>query len=156
LLGTKLLSLHEGTAVAVCQTASQQTQQASVAASDRRAFPRHDSRCVVSAVAVADDSPVSVGEHAWRLHASPLRGPLIDISMTAVAFLLSEPIAQGQDVLIRLSNQQLDKHVDARARVVRTTQEDGGRWKTVCRFHRQLPLEQIHDLSKHLFQSAVV
>lgn len=144
--------------------------------SDRRAFPRRDSSCIVSVcrseVQFEPADSVNVkpkvhNDHAaraqlelqkrvWQLHSSPLNGPLVDLSMNGVAFLLHEEFEGGVCLLIRLKNRQLHKHIDAVARVVRSIPQDDGQWRIVCSLLKNLSLEQVHEFSKRQFESDFV
>lgn len=126
------------------------------AVTERRAFPRRVSICLISVYCQPDDSPVNQQEVRWLLHSSPLRGAIDDISMNGVAFHLREPIEPGEKLLMRLMNRRLDAHFDTSGRVVRCTPDGMGEWRIVCRFDRNLTLDQVHDYGQNLFSSKVV
>ena len=132
--------------------------------SDRRAFPRRDSSCVVSVCRSEVEfeptdfvnAQLELQRCGWQLHASELKGPLADLSMNGVAFVLHEEFEDGECLLIRLKNRQLDKQLDAVARVIRCIPQDDREWKIVCRLLNNLSLEQVHEFSKRQFESAFV
>lgn len=93
---------------------------------------------------------------AWHLHSSSLKGPLLDISMNGVAFLLPQQLSEGEDLFVRLSNRPFDKQIDTAVEVLRVVPEEGDQWKIVCKFHKTLTFEQVHDFGRHLFRSNIV
>lgn len=126
---------------------------------DRRAFPRRDSGCVVSVCHRKGDSPINQQRMAWMLHASRTKGTLVDISMNGVAFLMEtadEPIEPDDRVLLRITNRRFDRHVDTTGRVVRASADETGGWRVVCRFDKQLAFDEVSTLGRHLFQSNLV
>lgn len=129
---------------------------AGAAVRERRAFPRRESICLVSVYRNENDAPVNQQEVRWLLHSSPLKGAIDDISMNGVAFLLPEPMESGGKLLMRLINRRLDRHVDTSGRVVRSTPDGLGEWKIVCRFDRNLSLDQVHEYGQNLFVTGLV
>ncbi|MEX0701014.1 MAG: PilZ domain-containing protein [Planctomycetales bacterium] len=123
---------------------------------ERRAFPRRESICLVSVYRQHDDGPVNQQEVRWLLHSSPLKGAIDDISMNGVAFLLHETIEPGTHLLMRLVNRRLDRHFDTSGRVVRAIPDGLGEWKIVCRFDRNLSLDQVHEYGQNVFASELV
>lgn len=124
--------------------------------SDRRAYPRRDSGCSVSVARSAENGATNPQMAAWQLHSSQLKGALLDISMNGVAFLIPEPLAEDEDLFLRLSNRSFDKQIDTSARVVRIFPDADEQWKIVCKFHKRLSFEQVHDFGRHLFHSDIV
>lgn len=81
------------------------------------------------------------------MHSTRLKGMLIDISLSGVAFLLPEPLKAGDAVVLRLSSRYVDRIVDAEARVLRVTDVNGYA-KIVCRFRRNLAFEDVRDFGR--------
>lgn len=123
---------------------------------ERRAFPRRDSGCVIYVHRWGGNSRPNRYEAEWLLHASRLKGELIDISMNGVAFVLSEQVEMEERLLLRMANHSLDTSVDASATVVRTVWDGESRFKVVCRFDRNLSFEQVHALGQHLAESRLI
>jgi len=124
--------------------------------SDRRAFPRHEGACSVSVARTPVGTTAPPQEQSWLLHASQLKGRLLDISMNGIAISLPVSIEQGETILLRLSNPRLDRTLDTAAEVVRSEGDDQGCYRIVCRFHRRLTLEQVNCFGKSLFPSQLV
>jgi len=156
LLGRTLLQLQQTQAVRSSDRAVSPIKEGTASHRDRRAFPRHESPSTVTVVLCGQQRSVSLSERDWLLRSSRLKGPLLDISMNGVAFILSEPIADDENLLLRVSNPHWNRQVETSAHVVRTAPVNDSQWKVFCQFYQKLKLEQIHDVGKHLFQSAVV
>jgi hypothetical protein len=112
---------------------------ASGGGSERREFPRRDSGCVVSVCRTQDNEPVGPQELDLRLNAGRLKGPLVDLSMNGVAFVLPERLADDELIHLRLTNRRIEKQTD----------EEGG-WKAICRLEHNLPLEDVHEFTRNL------
>jgi len=123
---------------------------------DRRAFPRRDSGCDVRVHCLVMSTVVSSQQLEWLLHATPLQGSLLDLSMNGLAFLINRPLEPSQRVLLRVSSRTTDLSVDTSATVVRCTREDSGAWKVVGRFDQNLTLEQAHELGRYLATATIV
>ncbi len=131
---------------------------------DRRAFPRRNSGCQVvvyrngqgPSIPPTGESHVEFGHAGLQSIAGELSGLLLDVSMNGAAFLVSEPMERGEEVYVRLSNQQFGRHIDASVTVVRSTAVDNGRWKIVCQFRRNLTFEQVYEFGKQQLASPFV
>jgi hypothetical protein len=118
--------------------------------SERREFPRRDSGCVVSVCRTQDNEPVAPQELDLRLNAGRLKGPLVDLSMNGVAFVLPERLADDELIHLRLTNHRIEKQTDASATVLKTVADDEGGWKAICRLEHNLPLEDVHEFTRNL------
>lgn len=121
----------------------------SAAVSDRRRFPRHESGCVVSVCQCGQTIPLNRVTWKWRLHASRMRGDLLDISMSGLAIMLAEQLPVDEHILLRIRNPRMDQSIDCGARVIRTIAAEGG-WKTVCEFQEPLTLDTIHCVARRV------
>ena len=93
---------------------------------------------------------------AWRLHSSQLKISLADTDMNGVSFLLSEPIERGENIVLRIASQRFNNQVDKEATMLRSFSQGRGQWKVVCQFRRNLKFEEVHNLSRQLFESNLV
>jgi hypothetical protein len=123
---------------------------------DRRGLPRRESECNVSICRCRDEERLTAQRIAWMLHATNLKGQLIDVSMSGVAFHSLESLAAGSRILLRISNRKLDKQVDTSAMILRSRAARDGGWDVVCRFHKNLTFEQIHTVGRSLFAATIV
>lgn len=123
---------------------------------DRRAYPRRDSGCDVRVHCLIVNAMVSSQQMEWLLHATPLRGSLVDLSMNGIAFLLDQPLKSSSRVLLRLTSRTTSLSVDISAMVLRSSRERSGCWKVVGRLDHNLTLEQAHEFGRHLATAAIV
>lgn len=113
---------------------------------ERRRFPRRSGRCLVAvlpATGVADVIP----NREWAFRATPLRGPMLDISIGGVAFALGEPIEPGRLLDVELRNSQRLVAVVRRVSVVAHQPHGENRWKILCRFLQSLSFDEVSRLS---------
>jgi hypothetical protein len=127
-----------------------------LSAMDRRKLPRRESECIVSICRCRDDERLTSERISWLLHATKLKGRLIDVSMSGVAFHAQESLAGGSKILLRIANRTIDKQVDTQAVILRSRAASDGGWDVVCRFHKNLTFEQIHTVGQSLFAATIV
>jgi hypothetical protein len=121
-----------------------------LASSDRRAFPRRDSSCRVAVCRLtSEDRSLNLQQMEWRLHATPLKGTLEDLSLKGAAILLPNQLSVGEDVVLRLFCPRRDRHLDQQATVVAIV-ADGDGFKAMCQFNKRLSLEQVTFFSRFL------
>jgi hypothetical protein len=123
---------------------------------DRRRLPRRESDCIVSICRCRGEERLTAERIAWMLHATKLKGQLIDVSMSGVGFYIKESLAAGSEILLRISNRMVDKQVDTSATIIRSRPVSKGGWDVVCRFHKNLTFEQIHTVGRSLFAATIV
>ncbi len=127
---------------------------------ERRAFPRRDSGCVVAVGRLGKREQqtrpgitvVNQQTSSWQLHATHLRGELINISMNGIAFQLTEPLPHEERLVLRLAKPGFDCHIDARATVLRCMQQDRRSWQIVCQFEKNLTFQQTQTFGRSQFQ----
>lgn len=131
---------------------------------DRRAYPRRDSDGVVTVCrrSVGNRLLQRSPNLSWNLHASELKGRLIDVSMTGMALTLAEPLPEGTPVSLQVSSRSLDRPAEVTGRVLRCIaidkrdgDEDSG-WRLVCQLDDRLTFEQVHSLGKQMFAYTMV
>src|SRR5205085_1704620 len=113
-----------------------QASQPATASSDRRMFPRRQSECSVTLVFRRETQRLTPREIDWLLQTGSLRGRLLDISQTGLCLLWNEQIPDNAEVVLRISNPQLNRHVDATARVINSKPGGHGRFSIHCRVVR--------------------
>lgn len=123
---------------------------------ERRKLPRRESECVVSICLCQGEERLTADRIAWLLHSTKLKGQLIDVSMSGVAFHFKESLAAGSRILLRISNRTIDKQVDTSATILRFRAVRDGGWDMVCRFEKNLTFEQIHTVGRSLFAATIV
>lgn len=130
-------------------------EAAPVDPADRRRLPRHESGCVVAVCRCGQTIPMNRVTWKWRLHASRLKGDLLDISLTGLAIALSNQLPADEHILLQIRNSRLDQSIDCSARVIRTIAVDGG-WRTVCEFLEPLGLETIHRVARRVTNGEII
>ncbi len=124
--------------------------------SDRRKLPRRESECQLAVYPCTTEERLTADRIAWLLHATQLKGTLVDVSMSGISFCLSEPLAADARILLRIKNRTIDEHVDTTAVVLRSRVAADGDWNVVCRFNKNLTFEQIHVVGRSLFAATIV
>ena len=131
---------------------------------DRRAYPRRDSDGVVTVCrrSVGNRLFQRSPNLSWNLHASELKGRLLDVSMTGMALTLSEPLPEGTPVSLQVTSRSLDQPAEVTGRVLRCIaldkrdgDEESG-WRLVCQLDDRLTFEQVHSLGKQMFAYTMV
>jgi hypothetical protein len=124
--------------------------------SDRRTFPRRESGSQVSICRERELKNVSPERISWMLHSSRIKGRLVDISRSGVAFVCPNPIDVDENLWLRISNPTFSNYIDVPARVVRQIFAGNGRWKVNCRFSASLTFEEVHAFGHERFASRYV
>lgn len=140
------------------------SKSASSQGMDRRAYPRRDSDGIVSVCLRAASNRLfqRSPDISWKLHATALRGRLIDVSMTGMAFSLSEPLPEGAPVSLQVTSRSLDAPAQITGYVLRCTPteekdiEGNDQWRLVCQLDGRLSFEQVHSLGKQMFAYTMV
>jgi len=123
---------------------------------DRRRFPRRTSQCGVIVHPYKNGEPINRQQTAWTLHSSRLKGELIEISFSGVAFWLPCPLEPLSRAMLRITHPRLDDGLDVAVKVLRSSSMDQGRWEIACRLEERLTLAQIQAVSRHLSLCDVV
>jgi len=123
---------------------------------DRRAHPRHRGICLVTVVPVEEDRAVKAEERFWMLHSGQLRGHMIDVSLSGLAFIGDSPIEAEASIFIRMSNYRLGTNLDTSGRVLRCSATEDDRYRIVCTFDYNLSEDQVTTLSKQIFDGQLV
>jgi hypothetical protein len=125
-------------------------------AAERRKLPRRESECIVSVWPCRGEERLTGDRISWLLHSTKLKGRLMDVSMSGVAFHLTESLPAESRILLRIANRTIDKQVDTTAVVLRSRAARDGGWDLVCRFEKNLTFEQIHTVGRSLFAATIV
>lgn len=112
-------------------------------ATDRRAFPRRSGRCAVTVCRWSEDDVKTQQQLEWRLHASPLKGELANLSLNGAALILPRQISKAETLLVRLSCPQRAASLDQRAKVVDCLPDENGQYRVLCQFLSKLNLDQV-------------
>lgn len=115
---------------------------------ERRRFPRRQSECEVALIGRQETHELTPQETDWLLRPSRQVGRLLDISQTGLCMLLDVDVAVGSEVLLRISNHQLNRHVDNAAKVVRSQPAGHGRVCVHCQVLQDFTLDQLQDLGR--------
>ena len=124
--------------------------------SDRRFYPRRDSESEVALIKSSSNSLADEQQQEWNLFSTKIRGPLLDISMNGVSFLINEQVEVSETVYLRLSNSKFDSLLDVKAHVIRAAKIDGNRRKVVCQFHQNLDFEEITKFARNTMPTYLV
>ncbi|QDT63644.1 PilZ domain-containing protein [Calycomorphotria hydatis] len=116
---------------------------------DRRAYPRHESGCIVGIYPLQESETNNSGI-CWRYHNDERCGAIVDISMQAVAFLYPTPFEVDQKLELRLIHPERDETLEIVGDVVRQERIAERCHKTVCCFRRLLKFEEVYRFSNLL------
>jgi hypothetical protein len=122
---------------------------------DRRAFPRHPSRCIALIHRLEGHLPPGP-QLEWAFHGTRWSGEVIDISMSGAALLVETSPAVNDMLRLRFQNRLLGSTVDASATVLRGEPAEDGRIKIMCEFLRHMPLDQVRSLGWEPFESSLI
>jgi hypothetical protein len=135
---------------------------------ERRDYPRHPSGCRVAVCRTTDSAGLTSQQRNWKLHATPIRGELADISLTGAAFWLDQELGAGEDIYIRLSEPKSGRTLDVPARVLRSEPLPAGAdhngagsaasaaVRIVCVFRRRLAVHELREFSHACLPPGVV
>jgi len=132
------------------------TMNAQLWQADRRSFPRRDSGSEVALIKRSPEVMADEQQQQWDFFSTKIRGPLLDISMNGISFLVEEHIEVSETVYLRLSNPKFDTTLDVKAHVIRSAKVDGNRWKVVCQFYQNLAFEDITKFARNMTPSFLV
>lgn len=118
---------------------------------ERRRFPRRQSECEVALIDRQQTNELTPQEIDWLLRSSRQVGRLLDISQTGLCLLLDAEVSPGSEVLLRISNHQLNRNVESAARVVRSQPAGHGRVCVHCQVLQDFTRDQLQDLGRPLF-----
>lgn len=123
------------------------------AGSERRRFPRRQSECEVTLIDRQQTLDLTPQETDLLLRSSSQVGRLLDLSQTGLCLLQDVDVALGSEVLLRISNHQLNRHVDSAAKVVRSQSAGHGRFCIHCEVLQGFSLDQLQDLGRPLIHN---
>ena len=121
---------------------------------ERRAFPRRLGDCTLSIT--RSDNSERLTHSDWAIHSTSIKGSLIDISLSSIAFSTDEELRESESLQLRIRNRALQRELDRTATVLRTIQTDDGNHRVVCNFDHRLSFEQIRDFGYQAFASTLV
>ncbi|MES2793066.1 MAG: PilZ domain-containing protein [Planctomycetota bacterium] len=121
-----------------------------VTTGDRRRFPRRQSECMVTVLERRQTDQLTPQQIDRWLQAGRSVGRLLDISQAGLCLLLDREIAKDTEVLLRISNQQLNRHIDCTATVVHSHLTGQGRFSIHCRVLNEFTLSDLQDLGRPL------
>ncbi|MDB5335230.1 MAG: hypothetical protein JWN70_849 [Planctomycetaceae bacterium] len=134
------------------QALSLQNQEPAVAETlpelDRRGFPRRASECSVTLVERRETQLLTPQEIDLWLDAGGTAGKLLDISQTGLCLQLNREIANDSEILLRISNQKLNCHVDTTATVIHSRSTGNGRYSVHCSVLHPLTIAELQDLGR--------
>lgn len=123
---------------------------------DRRRFPRRQSECSVALIERKQAAGLTPQQTDWLLQSTRSVGRLLDISQAGLCLLLDNDLEIGSEVLLRISNSQLNRQVDSTATVVRSQPSGPGRFSVHCVARREFTLDQLQDLGRPVMSGHVL
>lgn len=117
-------------------------------ANERRKFPRRRSECRVSIVSRADTEDLTPREIDWILESGHSVGRLQDLGQLGICLLLRKEIPEGTEVILRITNEQIQRNVDMSARILRTQVNRPGLYSIHCQTLRDFTLDELQDLGQ--------
>lgn len=143
------LSEMYGTKEPFASTPSDQTASQSATNVDHRRFPRRTAGGFVSVVPYPADGKLTVEWTNWLMQTSGLTGELVDLSRSGLALLLLQPLAVGDVLVARLSQQESRETLDVIAEVVRVVDVGDQRWKIMTEFASPLEFDDAYEFARH-------
>ena len=119
---------------------------------ERREHPRRDGS---SQVAMSFDL-MNAPNTSWKLHSTPHRGHLVDLSMRGCAFHSRLPAPANSAVSLRFADDEFDDGRVLNARIIRCDLRLDNAYRIVCRFTEHLSLEDLCQFGRNSFSYDVV
>ncbi len=92
----------------------------------------------------------------WWLQSSRTVGRLIDISQTGLCMQFDREITKDTEVLLRISNQQLNRQLDSVAKVISSSPIAPGKFSVHCRTLHDFTLAELQDLGRPVIEGHVL
>lgn len=115
---------------------------------DRRGFPRRASECSVTLIERRETELLTPQEIDLWLDAGGTAGKLLDISQTGLCLQLNREIAKDSEIILRISNQKLNRQVDTTAKVIHSRGTGQSRYSVHCSVLQPLTVAELQDLGR--------
>jgi hypothetical protein len=116
--------------------------------SNRRKFPRRRSECNVSIVRRSETAGLTPQQIDWLLESGRAIGRLKNLSQLGICLVLASVIAAETEVLMRITNDEIGRHVDITAQVIGSQAAHSGTFTIHCRTLRDFTLDELQDLGQ--------
>lgn len=115
---------------------------------DRRGFPRRSSECSVAVLERSQTHELTPQEIDRWLAAGSTAGKVLDISQSGLCLQWHREIASDTEIVLRISNQKLNRHVDSVAKVIHSRHTGHGRYSIHCQVLNPLTAADLQDLGR--------
>lgn len=115
---------------------------------NRRKFPRRRSECRVAIVRRSETEGLTPQQIDWLLESGRAIGRLKNLSQLGICLILASTIASETEVLLRITNDDIGRHVDVTALVIGSQAGNSGTFTIHCRTLRDFTLDELQDLGQ--------
>lgn len=117
---------------------------------ERREMPRRPGCGIVQVLRCENSKIQDFDSDNWSLKNSKLKGILLDISKTGIAFILPEKLDVNETLHLRIFNPRTERHSLVSGIVIDNNPMQLNNWRISCQFNSKLTVEILYEMSHAL------